>query len=188
MLHHIYLLLHFSSSLKHHTFPPFPSSIDSLTIQITDNHLLVMSGTARRRGRGANPNDNVSDNSSRPSGTPAAPRGGFDGPAPRGSASGPGSTGRGRGSKPPPAAGSVPVSQPTSPPISQQASGAMTTSQPTSEPGGRASAPPAPQGPVTGDPARERQDYYTDQFRNVDLPPSFYNFDERVRDLCLLAH
>ena len=145
-----------------------------------------MSGTARRRGRGGNPNDNTSDNSSRPSlGTPAAPRGGS---ASRGSASGPGSTGRGRGSKPPPAAGPAPASQPTSPPVSQQASGAITASQPASEPGGRASAPPAPQGPVTGDPARERQDYYTDQFKNVDLPPSFYNFDERVRDLCLLAY
>jgi hypothetical protein len=137
-----------------------------------------MSGTARRRGRGGNPNDNVSDNSSRPSlGTPAAPRG-----------SGPGSTGRGRGSNPPPAASSAPESQPTNPPVSQEAFGAITTSQPTSQPGGRAGASPAPQGPVTGDPARERQDYYTDQFKNVDLPPSFYNFDERVRDLYLLAH
>ena len=145
-----------------------------------------MSGTARRRGRGGNPNDNVTDNSSRPSlGTPPAPRGGFDGPASRGSASGPGSTGRGRGSNPPPGAGSTPGSQPTSSPTGQQAFGAITTPQPTSEPGGRATAPPAPQGPVTGDPARERQDYYTDQFKNVDLPPSFYNFDERVR---LLTH
>ena len=148
-----------------------------------------MSGTARRRGRGGNPNDNVSDNSSRPSlGTPAAPRGGFDGPASRGSASGPGSAGRGRGSNPPSAADSAPTSQPTSPHISQEGFGTITTSQPTSQPSGGADAPPAPQGPVTGDPARERQDYYTDQFKNVDLPPSFYNFDQRVRDLCLLAH
>jgi hypothetical protein len=140
-----------------------------------------MSGTARRRGRGGNPNDNVSDNSSRPPGTPAAPRGGS-------ASRGPGSAGRGRGSNPPPAAGPAPAPKPTSPPISQQASGVTTTPQPASEPAGRASAPPAPQGPVTGDPARERQDYYTDQFKNVDLPPSFYNFDDRVRDLCLLAY
>jgi hypothetical protein len=140
-----------------------------------------MSGTARRRGRGGNPNDNVSDNSSRPSGTPAAPRGGS-------ASRGPGSAGRGRGSNPPAAAGPAPAPQPTSPPVSQQASGVTTTPKPASEPAGRASAPPAPQGPVTGDPARERQDYYTDQFKNVDLPPSFYNFDDRVRDLCLLAY
>jgi hypothetical protein len=146
-----------------------------------------MSGAARRRG-GRGPNDDTSEASSRRSlGTPTAPPGGFDGPASRGSASGPASAGRGRGSNPPSAAGSAPSSQPTSPRLSQTGFGTMTTSQAGSQPGSRAGAPPASQGPMRGDPARDQQSSYFDQMKNVDLPPSFYNFDERVRDLCLLT-
>ena len=145
-----------------------------------------MSGAARRRG-GRGRKENPSETSSRPSlGTPAAPPDGFDGPASRGSASGPGPTGRGRGSSnPPSAAGSAPGSQPTSPRLSQTGFGTMTPSEPTPQPGSRAGAPPASQGPVRGDPARDNQPLYTDAMRNIDLPPSFYNFNREVRELRL---
>ena len=141
-----------------------------------------MSGAARRRG-GRGPTDDTSDASSRRSlGTPAAPPGGFDGPASRGSASGPGSTGRGRGqSNPPSTAGSAPGSQPTSPRITQTGSANLATPQAGSQPGSRAGAPPAYEAPGRGDPAREDPlPRYTDSMKNIDLPPSFYNVNREV--------
>lgn len=138
-----------------------------------------MSGAARRRG-GRGPTDDTSDASSRRSiGTPAAPPGGFDGPASRGSASGPGSTGRGRGqSNPTSTADSTPGSQPTSPRISQTG---IAPPQAESQPGSRTGAPPpASQAPIRGDPAREVQALYTDSMKNIDLPPSFYNVNREV--------
>jgi hypothetical protein len=140
-----------------------------------------MSGAARRRG-GRGPTDDTSDASSRRSiGTPAAPPGGFDGPASRGSASGPGSTGRGRGqSNPASTADSAPGSQPTSPRISQTGIGNVAPPQAESQAGSRAGAPPASQAPIRGDPAREVQALYTDSMKNIDLPPSFYNVNREV--------
>jgi len=140
-----------------------------------------MSGAARRRG-GRGTADDASDASSRRTlGTPAAPPGGFDGPASRGSASGPGSTGRGRGqSNPSSAAGSAPGSQPTSPRLNQTGFATMTTPQASSQPGSRAGAPPASQVPIRGDPAREDQPSYYDQMKNIDLPPSLYNVHSKV--------
>lgn len=142
-----------------------------------------MSGAARRRG-GRGPTDETSDTSSRRTlGVPAAPPGGFDGPASRGSASGPGSTGRSRGqSNPPSAAGSAPGSQPTSPRLSQTGFTTMATPQAGSQPGSRAGAPLASEAPARGDPAldKEKETSYYDQMKNIDLPPSFYTIRSKV--------
>ena len=151
-----------------------------------------MSGTARRRGRGATANDNLSETSSRPTlGAPSAPPGGFDGPGSRGSASGPASTGRGRGSNVPSttgsAPGSAPGSQPTSPRLSQTGFGTIPPSQTSSQPGSRAGVPPPSQAPILSDPARDpvhnRPELRTDGMKNVDLPPSFYQLNRQVREL-----
>ena len=142
-----------------------------------------MSGSARRRGgrgrgRAGQPPD-TSSGRGVPSG-PAAPPGAFDGPASRGSASGPpGSTGRGGSNVP--SVASVPQSGGESP---QPPQGAFTPT-PGVQGGGRvasaAGAPQAAQAP-RGDPAREvgSAPRYTDQLRNIDLPASFYNFDNIV--------
>ncbi len=134
-----------------------------------------MSGAARRRGGRGHTDDSSDPSSRRGVGTPAAPPGGFDGPASRGSAS------RGRGqSNAPSTAGSAPISEPTSPPVAQTGFANVATPQAGSQPGSRAGAPPASQVPIHGDPARESQPLYTDSMRNIDLPPSFYNVNREV--------
>ena len=151
---------------------------------------LDMSGAARRRGGrgGRGPANEMSDTSSRRGGgqsigIPAAPPGGFDGPASRGSASGPpGSQSQRRGSNAPSnapsAPGSAPQSQPTSPHLSQGQFGNL----PSSQPGSRAGAPLTAQEPPRGDPARDpaNRPKFTDSLKNVDLPPSFYNINHEV--------
>lgn len=146
-----------------------------------------MSGAARQRGRGrAGGEDLLSDTSSRRGGPPRAqsPRapGGFDGPASRGSASGAGSGAGSQGRRPsnPPSVGSGGRS-PT------QSQGSF---QPSNVP---------QQQQVRGDPARDQREIpkLTDALKNLDLPASFYNVDERVRFTpvphivvvkCLLLH
>lgn len=160
----------------------FPIQVPPLSTESADNLISSkMSGAARRRGGRGRP-DNTSDASSRRSlGNPAAPPGGFDGPASRGSASGPGSAGRGRGqSNPPSAAESAADSQPTSPGVAQTGLASTPTPQAGSQPDSRAGASPASQMPIRTDPARDNPPSYFDHMKNIDLPPSFYNFDREV--------
>lgn len=149
-----------------------------------------MSGSARRRGKPGNAGrgaaNDPSDTSSLPSGpgqsigAPAAPRGGFDGPASRGSASGPAGSQSRRGSNVP-SVGSAPQSQPTSPRPGQGPSQSNIAGVVGSQPPSRAGVQPAPTAPMQGDPARDGPaPKYTDQMRNIDLPPSFYNYDKEV--------
>jgi hypothetical protein len=141
-----------------------------------------MSGAARKRGadRGAGRatrGQTPAETSSRRGGDRLqVPHGGFDGPASRGSASQSGPGTAGRGSNAPSGTGS-----PNVPASGFEGQAPTASSRRSSQSGGQPSQPSQPQAVVPqGDPARDRQLRYTDQMKNVDLPPSFYNIDQMV--------
>ncbi|KAL6245196.1 Protein argonaute [Rhinocladiella similis] len=123
-----------------------------------------MSGAARKRAAGRATGGTTSSESSSRRGDRLGQggfSGGFDGPASRGSAS---NVGSGHGTSPnAPQGGFAPQNPPTASRRSSQS--------------GSGAAPNLPAAPL-GDPARDRPSRYTDQLRNVDLPPSFYNIDQ----------
>lgn len=125
-----------------------------------------MSGAARKRAAGRATGGTTSSESSSRRGDRLGQggfSGGFDGPASRGSAS---NVGSGHGTSPnAPQGGFAPQNPPTASRRSSQS--------------GSGAAPNLPAAPL-GDPARDRPSRYTDQLRNVDLPPSFYNIDQLV--------
>ncbi|ETI23114.1 hypothetical protein G647_04911 [Cladophialophora carrionii CBS 160.54] len=137
-----------------------------------------MSNSARKRGagratRGQQPAETASRRGDRQQ------AGGFDGPASRGSGSqsGPGTAGRGAGSTAPSAESAT--GSPGAPAGGFEAQAPTSSSHRSSQSGGPEQTQPQAAAPL-GDPARDRPPRFTDQMRNVDLPPSFYNIDQLV--------
>ncbi|KIW10210.1 hypothetical protein PV08_11171 [Exophiala spinifera] len=127
-----------------------------------------MSGAARKRGAGRATRGGPSSETSSRRGDRSGQggfAGGFDGPASRGSAS---NVGSGHGTSPnAPQGGFAPQNPPAASRGSSQSGGGPAPSQP--------AAP-------LGDPARDTPSRYTDQLRNIDFPPSFYNIDQLVSE------